>query len=80
MEKSIAIRRNNIENNEREIFRITESVQSREKEFSRWNQQETEYNSAFALKEKELESLINNEQNRQSNIASLEKQRDKNAR
>ncbi|MBK7701004.1 MAG: hypothetical protein IPJ39_20925 [Saprospiraceae bacterium] len=77
LEKSIAIRRNNIENNEREIFRITESVQSREKEFSRWNQQETEYNSAFALKEKELESLINNEQNRQSNIASLEKQRDK---
>jgi chromosome segregation protein len=76
-EKAIAIHKNNTENNEREIFRITENLASKEKEIVEVKAQFQTYEQSFAIKQEELKHLMGDEANRQQQIATFEQQRDR---
>lgn len=76
-EKTIAIHKNNTENNEREIFRISENLASKEKEMIEVRTQLQSYEQSFQIKQGELNHLMGDEAIRQQQIASSEQQRDK---
>ena len=77
LEKNVAIQRNSVENNEREIYRISEHLQSKQKDFATISLQLESLNNQMAGKDKELTSLLESENSRKEKIASLELRRDK---
>lgn len=77
LEKNIAIHKNSIENNERDVQRINDSLLSKEQEFLRANATVEQLSSTYTAKETELNMLQETENGRKARVAELESRRDK---